>query len=372
MNPNDNNQNLNNNVNGNNPAMNQTPVTNQTPVQTNANVPNVSTLSSEDLIIQGGVNAPAPSVPVTPNVPVTPTPMPQTNEPVTPTPMPAPADPNAKVEPINMTSNQPQAADVTVINNTKTKTSHIGVFIIAVVLILFVINVDKIVSLYDQYMKPSSLTTNNNSSDNLSDGYIPIGESSSSKKEKEITFNHFVKGEGNTLKFNYNSSVNYINPSTLNIYIEIYNSNKQLIYVGSFKPETSIESNSVSQYSMPLDSDIYNKASFVIVKTVTNDTNTSMNCSYSDEKFSYSNKYNFLNGGLNTYEITKKYIGTIEDNTLENEYINMDKNLNPTYEDNTLKYTVNVEDNSDSSLYSKGVSSNYIKTIEEAKEWKCE
>ena len=50
----------------------------------------------------------------------------------------------------------------------------------------------------------------------------------------------------------------------------------------------------------------------------------------------------------------------------------MDKNLNPTYEDNTLKNTVNVEDNSDSSLYSKGVSSNYIKTIEESKEWKCE
>ena len=334
MNPNENNQNLNNNTN----PVNQEQNTNTSPV---------STLSSEDLIIQGGYTAPIPNVPVQPSVapqgsaPVTPTPMPQTQQTV-PAPTPMPTDPNANIAPVNM-SVAPQANEASpeVINTTKAKSgSNIGVFIIVIILIAFVLNVDTVVSLYDKYMKQGSLVDNNNSSDNLSDGYIQIGEASSSKKEQDITFNNFAKSSSNTITLNYSSASTYNDVETLKIFFELYDSSKKLLYTEQFKVENMVEKDTIAQYSMVLDQDIYNKATYVLVKTISTQSNVSLLCTYSDEKYSYSNKYNFLNEGLISYDTSKKYIGTEEDNTLETEFNNVDKSLNPTYENKTLKQCV--------------------------------
>ena len=310
--------------------------------------------------------------PITPQVApqpqnVTPTPMPATGNNVTPTHMPS--DPNGVVPPVNIVGGMPSANNQeVVINTTKHKTSYFGLFIVVILLVLFVLNVDTMVAYYDQYIKSGSLTSKNNSSDNLSDGYILIGEKSSSKKVSGILFNNFEKSENDSISFNYSSVQNVSNPSELNIYIELYNSSKHLLYKELFNVENDIEANSTKSYSFSVKDDIYNIASYIKIESISVPSSTTLTCEKKDDNFNYKNIYNFTNGALASYEVTKEAIGSV---TLDSDYIKYKDTNGATLENNILKYNVDFETYT-SETYTKGVSNYYIKTNEETQEWKCE
>lgn len=390
MNPNDtNNQNINNsNTSG------QAPETLSSsdlaiPTMTNADLEEANNnlaASAQNAAVQTPGLSASP-MPATPSENVAPTPMPAS--PVvntTPTQMPSPQanmaansgqamkNPNATIPSVNMSAPTPTMQDtqnVEVINTKKVSTSNVGVFIIVILLILFIFNVDKLASLYDKYMVSSSLTTNNNSSDNLSSGYIQIGEASSSKKVNDITFNNFKKTGNNLITFNYNSAYSYEVGQSLGIYIELYDSSKQLLYRTSFMPTVKIDKDTTIQHEISLPSDkLYSGSYYANVAVLSNESTKTLVCTSTKDNFNYRNEYTFSNDMLTSYEISKEYTGQEEDKTLETEFTSLDSSYNATYQNNVLKYTVNA--NMSEAEYTNGVSSYFVKSGQEAKEWKCE
>ena len=306
-------------------------------------------------------------------VPTTPVqPMPSQAAPAPAQPMPS--DPNASIPVVNManvSNNQmPTMSNdqVTVINTAKSTTSNIGLFIVIILLILFILNVDTVVEMYDNFRTSGSLTANNNSSDNLTDGYIQINESTSSKKEKDITFKYFRKAEDDTITLNYESASSYTSSDNLNIYIELYNASKNLLYKELFKTEGKIEKNTLTQYSIKLPTDIFNEVTYAQVKTVAAVLPKELVCKKTDDNYEYQNKFTLNDDALVSYEIIK--IERSETANLESEFKSMDPSLNATYENKVLKYSVDLDNTTIKPLYSKGVSSFYI-TSKNA-DWKCE
>ena len=338
---------------------------------------------------------PVQSVPVQPQSvqqPVTPTPMPAQPQAVNPSPMPAQPqtvnptpmatvqtkeDPNAKLTEVSVppsagnTVNEPQ-----VINTTKSKGSNILLFIVIIILIVFAINIDKMSEMYDNYMKTGSLTASKVTPDNLTDGFIKIDDASSSKKVANIKFYNFKKSTTDTtISFSFEAFAKIEEPSKLNVYIELYNANKELIYKELFDTQSQIEINTTSSYTMNLEEDIHNDAYFALAKVYSGtdlSAQSSLTCKYSDNDYQYENKYYFIGNGLNKYDVSKTSIKE-DDTKLLEEYNSLKTKMTVVLDNKTLKYTVDLnEDNTISPLYTKGLTQAVIKNRETLKEWKCE
>ena len=226
-------------------------------------------------------------------------------------------------------------------------------------------NVDTIVKYYDNFIASGSLTSNNNSSDNLTNGFIQIGEQTSSKKEQGITFKNFKKQDG-IVTFNY-EALSSTKPK--NIYIELYDASKNLLYTEIFSV-TSVEKDSLAQYSVKVPSDVYDTVSYANVKTINATIPSTLTCKKSDDDYDYKNVYNFNSDSLASYEVTK--VERSENANLQTEFDNLDKSLNATYQDKILKYSVDLETTTTKVLFQKGLSSYAIKNNQEAIDWKCE
>ena len=310
---------------------------------------------------------PQPQVTSTPVNNITPTPMPANNVAITPTPMPT--DPNASIPPVNVVGGMPVMDNKeVVINTTKKKTSYIGLFIVVILLVAFVLNVDTILEYYDEFIQSGSLTSNKKSSDNLSDGYILIGETTSSKKDNDIMFNNFQKSNDNTIIFNYTAFENKTNVSQLNIYIGIYDAEKNLLYRELFNTENDIEKNSTLQYTIKVNDKIYAAASYVKVVSNISSTSLTLTCKKTDNNFNYVNTYNFNNESLISYEVSKESL--VNQEVLLNEYNLIKDTKNATLENNVLKYSVDLSTN-DTEEFHKGESNYFVKSNLESLEWEC-
>ena len=372
MNPNDNTQNSNSNINQ---AGNGEPFV----------VPNPIGFGVPQTPNQQPVNTPVTPMPAN-NTPVTPTPMPATNTPVSPTPMSTPVtptnvateDPNAKISEVNIPPSAPSGAEEPqVINTTKKKGSNILLFIIIIILIAFAVNIDKMSEMYDNYMKTGSLTASNVTPDNTTTaGFIKIDDTSSSMKVNNINFYNFRKNtEDLTIGFNYEASVKIENVSSLGIYIELYNSNKELLYKELFKVEIALEMNSASNYTMTLDGDIRSEAYYALVKQYTPAelaSKSTLTCKNTDNNYQYENVYYFTNNSLVSYDVIKTSL-LEEDTSLEKEYNKLKDKVNPSLNNKILKYSVNLDENTSIELlYPKGTTPLVVKNKEIAKKWTCE
>ena len=368
----------------------QTPVTPAPSVQPQAQ--NVTPSVQENTIQEVTITPIAAQV-VTP-VPVTPqvapqdsvpsvTPIPTETQNVTPTPMPT--DPNADIKQINLSKTQPETQDVppsasnaepTVITTTRSKGSNIVLAIVIIILIAFAFNIDTILKYYENYMETGSLTKTDVPTDNLTGGYILINESTSSIKVKNIKFHNFKKVSPMTVSFNYETADSYSNPSELGIYIELYNSDKNVVYKELFNPENGIEKNTTVNYSMELESDVFEKAYYALVKTYTEEelnATSSLVCKKENSNYKYENKYSFTNNELNNYEV--QIVSISEDKTeIEEEYNKVKDKLSATYDNNTLKYNVdlNTEISDFNPDFKKGITPEIVKSRNELKEWTCE
>ena len=329
---------------------------------------------------------PVTPVAQTPNTPnVEPMPAPAPASPVASV-TPMPTDPNAQIKPINLSGTQtvtevpPQAANTeqTVITTaTRSKGSNVILVIVIIILIAFAFNIDTILEYYENYMETGSLTKTNNTSNNVTtDGFVKIDEATANVRVNNIKFYNFKKTNPMNVNFNYQSFNGYDNPESLEIYIELYDSNKNLIYVELFNPGKAIEKNTTVNYSMSLDSDVYEKAYYAQVKTYTaSEKNASsvVTCKLTDSDYNYENKYTFKNNSLESYEVTMESISENKA-VIEEEYNKVKDSLNATYENNILKYSVdlNSEINGFSPEYKKGLTPQMVKYRSELKKWICE
>lgn len=209
------------------------------------------------------------------NVNVTPTPMPATKD-NTVTPQQMPATPtnvinptpvnNVAVKEQTVTQEAQVAPTQTVVNTQKKKGSNIIIFVVIILIIAFVYFIDDVLAYFNQNFTPVVETTvKENAEYNLVDGYIKINETNSYKKIKGVKFDNVRKGSENAIFLTYVSDRNYSNSSILNLEIELYNENKELIYNETFKVNGSIEAGTTRQYKITLDEEKYNSAFYALI-----------------------------------------------------------------------------------------------------------
>lgn len=260
----------------------------------------------------------------------------------------------------------------------KTKAGNAVLIIFLILLILFVFNIDFVIKMIDQYKvskNPGSAA--NKTTNNLKDGYILIDDNTSSIKLKDIKFYNFRKSIGKGVTFSYEALANYSDATSLEIYLEVYNSERELLYKELFDPKQKIEKDTVRSYIMDVDDIIYNNAFYALVKIYSESEKkvvASLTCTLDDGKYTYKNEYSFLGNGLSEYVVTKTS-KKANDSGLQKEYDDLKKSVsNATLEKNTLKYKVdlNKENGEYVEIYEKDVTLKFVKEKETLKEWKCE
>lgn len=311
--------------------------------------------------------------PITPAAPVasvvTAQPAPVQAQPQVAQEQPAPEQPVASTN-----ANEPEVIQTA----PKSKASNIILIIFVILLIVFVFNIDTVITMYDQYkngMNPSSPINNN--TNNLTDGLILIDDNTSSIRVNDIKFYNFRKSIGKGITFSYEVLAKADDAKELGIYIELYNSEKEIIYKTLFNPSQKLEKDTVRTYTIEVEDDIYDKAFYALAKVYTEEDQAktlSLTCKLEDNNYSYKNTFNFVNNGLSTYSVEKTFKTEDAQKKLETEFEELKEKNNAVLEDGTLKYTVNLDnDNGDLVLlFEKDTTLKIIKDNLTSKEWNCE
>ena len=300
-----------------------------------------------------------------------------------------------------------KAQEVTVINTAKEKKGGSTLLIVLlVVLVLFVFNMNTVINvfnnLYNSILGKPQVVKNPNDGDNLLDGYILINEDSSVETDN-IKFYSFKKND-DALSFTYNASQKIQDVAILGIFIELYNTNKELLYKEVFNVSNGIDREVVKSYSIVLEDDIkasvhyarirkYTDADYKSTQTLT----CSQNLSEGDIKATYNITYNFTNNELMSYNVSKEATqsipavqtnvdGTINNEgttteveknkyeiEIENEYSSLPTSIRGSLTNGKLTYTVNLENEiaGYTPLYKKGSIITVIKMKETDKGWVC-
>lgn len=287
---------------------------------------------------------------------------------------------------------------VTEINTTTKKTNNAIIFILIVILALVSYFLNDIANFYQEKLFPlfnnndknnDNNSTNNDNGFNLVDGYIKVGEPSSYINLKDIKFYNFRKNDGGKyISFNYLSSVKYSDIKDEEIYLELYNSNKEILYKELFDSEGVIDKDSVSTYKMNITESEYNNVSYALVKIYSDSEKKSTSelvCTYKiNNEFinlEYSNTYEFTNNSLTKYSVSKGY-EKLQDNAIilstqeeiKKEYMNITKyNITSRYNDVSLEYSVDLSNypKEFNPLYEKDTIITIIKNKENLKGWEC-
>lgn len=194
----------------------------------------------------------------------------QPNSNITPSKMPS----NVNITPnvVNMSNNinqiNSQQINPNIINTSKKKGGNIILFVVLILIAAFIYFIDDILLYFNQNFIPVvENKVYENASANLIDGYIKIDENNAYIKIKSIKFDNVRKGSDNTIYLNYSSDKNYSNSNNLNIYIDFYNSNKELVKSEKFNVFGSIETQVSRQYKVKFTEQVYNDVYYVKIDT---------------------------------------------------------------------------------------------------------
>lgn len=290
----------------------------------------------------------------------------------------------------------------TEVTNTLEKRINFKVIIICLLLIvIFVLLLPTITSIFDKSSPENyTNTVNNNSSNNLVNGFIQIDRNDSNMTVNDVRFYNFTKRSNNTISYNYKAEKAIKNTPSLKLYIEIYNRSETIIYREMFNPSLEIEKGPVLSSTIMLDPNLYKEAYYVKVVEITTDDAIITNSITCEKQFidglfnvDYRIKYNFGENALLSYEVTRNVtISEQEEGVETTEEVNLEKyndlfyqeeadisNTNVTdyfREDNYLQYTIDLrtidlQDSNYKLLYNIGTVERTVKVIEEANGWSC-
>lgn len=275
-----------------------------------------------------------------------------------------------------------------VIDNTKKSTSNFVIFLLIILLGAAVFFIDDIITFVDENIISKNPTSvGKTESNNTLDGYILINENSAFIKLDKIKFYNFKTSGDNKILFNYESEKKYNDTSKLNVYLEIYNSDKELLYKELFNPNEKIESGTVRTYLIELG--VYEFINAFYAKVVVNteeelNKKTTLVCTYKKgtetDKYSleYKNTYTFVNNMLSSYNITKSVSGENIDtyvSEMEKEKDNIDGfGIDFKYENNKLEYDIDLNNLKEGfiPMYPKGTTRFMIQYKDILKKWDCE
>ncbi len=279
--------------------------------------------------------------------------------------------------------------NVSEINTAKRKGGE-GVLIICVVVFaVFAFFMGDIIGFIEPLFKSTNPVIESNSTgDNVVQGYLKIDDGISEKTIEDLKIYKIIKNNKSEISFTYISNKKIKSIDDLLIYIEVYNSNKELLYRNHFAPHVSGETGNARIYSFPVNKDIYDEAYYIDLKIYTEEeinSKMSLVCTRtsSDENYTATSEitYNFVNNSLKTYEVNKSVTITNEspegqqyinemttDNDVATKY-----GITTKYENNKLNYTVDLENISEEFIpqYPKDTTRVIIVKKESLKDWTC-
>ena len=234
--------------------------------------------------------------------------------------------------------------------------------------------------------------------DKTINGMLELNKEEGSITAKRVKFYSPRKSTNNQISVTYLPETGFNDVDSLNLYIEIYNSNKELITRVKFTNITKLERKVQGSYKINLNETIYKEAKYfkiTIIKDKDFDKiNDTLTCKYSfthnNVKVDYERKYNFTKSGLLSYSINKtitKLDETSLDNTTLEEYKKLftteNENLKKTnieditLTDSSINYTVNLSTlklgkSSYKNIYEQGSIKRQIELSEAKMNWMCE
>lgn len=269
--------------------------------------------------------------------------------------------------------------------------SNFILIIVALLLVVAVVYIEEIITFVEENIittNPSDVSDAN--SDNLVGGYILLSDSTTNIKVNSIKFYNFKKNNADfSVTLNYESEKKFDNVLKENVYIEFYNSNKDVLYKTPFNVEEGIEKNTVRTYSLTLDSGVFEQSMFALVKIYSNDElqkNKTLSCKYVEEGTGFSKTYkhdfHFKNDMLHSYTVNKKVnvqasstnsSVALDELKSENDLL-INGGLTSTYSEGNLFYTITLEqiEGDFIPLYGEGLTSFSVKNKEKNNGWECE
>lgn len=224
------------------------------------------------------------------------------------------------------------------------------------------------------------------------DGMLEIGKDEGSITVKKIKFYNSSKKRRNEIQIVYLPETGIKNVKDLNIYIELYNSNKNIIYRTSFDVN-NLERKVQGNYTMSVDEKIYSEAVYAKVTIIKdeefNKSKDTLVCTndYEDGIYGVEEKviYNFSDKGLITYEVSREVkINGDDDNSdkyaklfeKEAKELSETNASNVDYDNDFISYSIDLRkfDSGKSGydkLYDLGNVKRQVKLSEEAKNWSC-
>lgn len=223
-------------------------------------------------------------------------------------------------------------------------------------------------------------------------GMLEINSEKGSITARNIKFYNFVKKTNNEITVVYLPETGINNVKDKNIFIELYNKSKNLIYRTQFLSEKKLERKVQGTYKINVNETLYKEASYgkivVIDDKEFSKENETLACTLINKEndIEIENKitYSFSSQGLTKYVVIKKITNPVEtdnDNLTspfekEQEMINKTNVADLTYDFDKIQYTIDLLNfNSNNSnyetLYTKGSLKRQITLSEQAKGWSC-
>lgn len=271
----------------------------------------------------------------------------------------------------------------------KQRSSVPYIIILLVVAFLTIYYMDSIIEIIDSFTKPNTLPLIVNNTKEEEKKYIIINDNTNNITVEKIKFYNFIKSKNDqVITFNYTPSIKIDNLKDKNIFIELYDSEENLLYKTQFLNEEILFSNEIKTYSLKLNSDIYTSSYYASIKVYTIEElnkETKITCSYTEMNnysLTYKNEYTFKNDLLVSYKVYKQ-ISYINENDMTKKYkkeIDTEYNLlkefkiDSTYQNNTLNYMIDLNNdlNGFIPLYEKDTTIYIVKNKDINKKWNCE
>lgn len=275
----------------------------------------------------------------------------------------------------------------------KKQSSDIAIYVVVIAMLVIVIFIDDISKfIQENILHTSPSGVSNATSDNLYEGFIGIGEEQSGiTLDKKIRFYNFKKNSDTSeITLNYVTLADIKNIKEKGYYLEIYDSNKNVLYKELFDKEGEQKSGNVGTHTISLDNNVFELAKYALAKTYTEEElnkEITLKCTYKVNNAGYNELYKhnfkFKNDMLVSYDVDKK-IDMIDVNNasakkaklqIQDEYDKLiNAELQVSYENEQLIYSIDLNEVGSNyiPLYKKGTTSSVIKDREKYLKWDCE
>lgn len=218
------------------------------------------------------------------------------------------------------------------------------------------------------------------------DGYMLIGNIEAASSVNKFSFYNVRRSGSNKIAFAYELTSKMEDFNSLNLYVEIYNKNKEIIYREKFVPSSDTQLNRARRYSKSLDSYTYEYAYYVKIseiKEVGTNNVEKLSCTQKKVKDTYNTDYQidytFSDNFLTKYEVIKSINGQIEEKdanlvSLKKEYNSASKEINATFNNNNLQYIVDYSKEYEEfkPIVEYGAAKDQITKSSISRNWSCE